>query len=105
MKRSAHVALVVMATTGVGASAYALMPSENCGQTPPGVAQSESCRSSHGGYGHAGGWWGSRGSSFFSSPSGSESGSSATAFSGATERGGFGGTAHGMGGGHGAGGS
>lgn len=104
MKRSAHVALVVMAATGVGATSYALMPSEHCADTPPGVAQPESCRGSRGGYGHVGSWGGSHGS-FFSSSSGSGSGTSATAFSGGTARGGFGGTAHGMGGGHGAAGS
>ena len=55
MKRSANVALLVMGTVAVGATAYALMPSENCQQPgQPGAAQTTQCRtsssSSGGGY-------------------------------------------------------
>jgi hypothetical protein len=94
MKRSAQVMLVVMSATGVGAISHALTPRDECSQTPPGVAQPDSCRGSRGG---SGGHYGS-GSSWFShgssSWSGSASGSSSTALVGGTERGGFGSFAH-----------
>ena len=38
VKRSGHVALLLMGTFAVGGGAYALMPGENCGTTPAGVA-------------------------------------------------------------------
>ena len=95
MKRSAQVVLVVMAATGVGATSYALMPREDCGQTQAGAAQTDWCRSSSGGSGHSGSYSGSpRGSSSsgtgFSSGTGSSSGSAPAALVGGTERGGFG---------------
>lgn len=39
MKRSSQVALLLMGTMSVGAGAYALMPSENCQPSQPGVTQ------------------------------------------------------------------
>jgi hypothetical protein len=101
VKRSNHVALLLMGTFAIGGGAYALMPGESCGQ-PPGMAadlrSSANCvprgSSSSGGHGSAGSWsrvsfWGgdtssSRSPSAISSDSGS---------SGVT-RGGFGGFAH-----------
>jgi hypothetical protein len=98
MKRSANVMLAVMAATGIGTTAYSLMPRDDCERTPPGVAQTQSCRSS------------GRGSSFhgYGSSSNSPSNSSSTAspslsrsnsvaFAGQTERGGFGGFARSIG--------
>ena len=38
VKRSNHVALLVMGSLAVGGGAYALMPSENCAPNAPGVA-------------------------------------------------------------------
>jgi hypothetical protein len=89
MKRSAQVVLVVMAATGVGATSYAFRPADDCAQR--GV-ESDACNRRGGTGSHGGGsyFFGSRGSS--ASPSGSS-----TALGGATVRGGFGGTAHGMG--------
>ena len=36
VKRSGHVALLVMGTIAVGATAFTLMPRRNCDPTPPG---------------------------------------------------------------------
>ena len=38
VKRSGHVGLLMMGTLAVGGGAYALMPSEHCQPTPPGMA-------------------------------------------------------------------
>jgi uncharacterized membrane protein YgcG len=100
VKRSRHVALLLMGTMAVGGGAYALMPRENCQPSGPGVAAPSSpeagqaCAtrtSSSGGHGGSGGWW-SR-SSFYG---GNSSSSGTSTSSGATEttRGGFGGFAH-----------
>jgi hypothetical protein len=98
VKRSHHVALLLMGTIAVGGGAYALMPSENCGANRPDVAtasgQTGNCaprQSSSSGGGH-GGWGSSSRTSFFggdaaSSPSG---GSASDAGSGHVARGGFG---------------
>ncbi|SDJ24115.1 MULTISPECIES: hypothetical protein [Bradyrhizobium] len=102
VKRSGHVALLLMGTLAVGGGAYALMPSESCQQTPPGMAASTECQprgSSSGGHSGSGG--GSSRSNFFSSSSSSGDSSSSHAGSGASEsgsggvqRGGFGSFAH-----------
>jgi hypothetical protein len=98
VKRSNHVALLLMGTFAVGGGAYALMPSENCGQNRPGMASElqtgTGClpgRSSAGGHGSSGG--SSSRSSFFSgdsSSSRSPSGTSSDSSSGGVTRGGFG---------------
>ena len=108
VKRSGHVALLLMGTLAVGGGAYALMPRENCQPSlpsgvaaPGGAATSTEChpRNSSSGYG-SGGSGGSYRSRFFSGGSsagdsgsgGSESGS------GGVQRGGFGSFAHAFGG-------
>jgi hypothetical protein len=103
VKRSGHVALLVMGTLAVGGGAYALMPRENCQPTSPGMAApalpqaNTDCKprgSSSGGGG--GGGYSSR-SSFFSGDSSSSHSSSATASdsgSSGVTRGGFGSFAH-----------
>jgi hypothetical protein len=102
VKRSSHVALLLMGTLAVGGGAYALMPSESCQQTPPGMATSTECQprgSSSGGHGGSGG--SSSRSSFFSGGSSSGDVSSSHSGSGTSEsssggvqRGGFGSFAH-----------
>jgi hypothetical protein len=102
VKRSSHVALLLMGTLAVGGGAYALMPSESCQQTPPGMATSTECQprgSSSGGHGGSGG--SSSRSSFFSGGSSSGDASSSHSGSGGSEsssgsvqRGGFGSFAH-----------
>jgi hypothetical protein len=100
VKRSGHVALLVMGTMAVGGGAYALMPRQNCQPTSPGMAAPASpeaaaaCTSrssSSGAHGGSGGWWSH--SNFYG---GSSSSSGTSTASGATEttRGGFGGFAH-----------
>jgi hypothetical protein len=99
VKRSSHVALLLMGTFAVGGGAYALMPRENCQPLAPGMAAPAqagtncSPRSSwgSGGHGYWGGSW-SR-SNFFSSDSSSShasSGGASDAGSGGVTRGGFG---------------
>ena len=41
VKRSGHVALLVMGTMAVGGGAFALMPRQNCQPTSPGMASPE----------------------------------------------------------------
>jgi hypothetical protein len=103
VKRSGHVALLVMGTLAVGGGAYALMPRANCQPTAPGMAApalpqaNTECppRSSSGGSGGGG----SSRSSFYSSNSYSGSSSSGTSDSGSSHvaRGGFGSFGHGFG--------
>jgi hypothetical protein len=99
VKRSSHVALLLMGSLAVGGSAYALMPGENCGPNRPGMAADLQTRaecpprgsSSGGSHGSSGGSW-SR-SSFFSGDSSSSRSPSATSSdssSGGVTRGGFG---------------
>jgi hypothetical protein len=61
VKRSSHVALLLMGSLAIGGSAYALLPGDNCEPKQPGMASEVqtggACRSSSGG-GH-GGWGGS----------------------------------------------
>jgi hypothetical protein len=112
VKRSRHVALLVMGTLAVGGGAYAMMPHQNCDPKQPGVTAAatpgqpqsdtacQSRRSSSSGGSH---WYG--GSSSRSGFYGSDSSSShASATGGAVSgiggnggsiaRGGFGGFAH-----------
>jgi hypothetical protein len=101
VKRSNHVALLLMGTFAIGGGAYALMPSENCKSVPPGMAAplptGAECpprsSSSSGGGGSGGG---SSRSSFFSGDgsSHSSSGTSSDSGSGGVTRGGFGSFAH-----------
>jgi hypothetical protein len=95
VKRSGHVALLLMGSFAVGGGAYTLMPRDNCQQTPPppgvvapqGAPTGAGCTSrgysSGGGPGSGGSWR----SSFYSgdSPSGS-----ADSASHSVTRGGFG---------------
>jgi hypothetical protein len=106
VKRSGHVALVLMGTFAIGGGAYALMPKESCERTPPGMASPSGpqaraeClpRGSFSGGRGPGGVWSSR-SSFFSGDSASSrssSGASSDSGSGGVTRGGFGSFAHGF---------
>jgi hypothetical protein len=103
VKRSGHVALLLMGTFAIGGGAYALMPKENCDPNRSGMASdlqtSAGCpprgSSSGGGHSTSGGSW-SR-SSFFSGDAASSRSSSATSSdsaSGSVTRGGFGSFAH-----------
>ena len=99
VKRSGHVALLLMGTVAVGGGAYALTARNNCEPKSPGIAApsvpqaSTECSSrgysSSGGHG---GYW-SRRSSFFGGDAASGSSSSGTATesgSAGVTRGGFG---------------
>jgi hypothetical protein len=106
VKRSGHVALLVMGTIAVGTTAFTLMPGRNCEPTPPGsvpsatapAQTSTNCTSSSSG--GSGSHWSSR-SGFYSSDSSSHSssGGSSDAGSGGVTRGGFGSFAHAFSGG------
>jgi hypothetical protein len=99
VKRSGHVALLLMGTVAIGGGAYALMPRNSCEPASPGMAAPSSPQtgtncsprgSSSGGHGGSGGSWSGR-SSFFGGDSVSGSSSSGTASeSGSVTRGGFG---------------
>jgi hypothetical protein len=99
VKRSRHVALLLMGSLAVGGSAYALTPRENCepnrsGMAAPSGAQGGAeCppRGSSSGHGSSGGSWSRR--NFFSGDSSSgeaSSGIASEAGSGHVTRGGFG---------------
>ncbi|SHN79210.1 hypothetical protein [Bradyrhizobium erythrophlei] len=108
VKRSHHVALLMMGTMAVGGGAYALMPRENCqpaspsamaGPSPPisgttiqpSPTPATTCGSRWGGgHGGSGSWWSH--SSYYSGSS--SSGTSTGAGSTTTARGGFGSFAH-----------
>ncbi|MBR1090456.1 hypothetical protein JQ621_23565 [Bradyrhizobium manausense] len=113
VKRSGHVALLVMGTIAVGSTAFMLTPRRNCDPMPPGAtvpgatvpgatapAQANTNCSSSSSGGSGGGHWSSR-SSFFSSDSSSHSspGGSSDSGSGGVTRGGFGSFGHGFSGG------
>ena len=108
VKRSNHVALLLMGTFAIGGGAYALMPGENCGANQPGMAASSSAEcasrgsSPSGGHGSSSGGYASR-SSFFSGDSSSKHSPSGTSSSdsgsGGVTRGGFGSFAHAFSGG------
>jgi hypothetical protein len=95
VKRSGHVALLLMGTMAIGGGGYALMPNESCGPNRPGMASNPQagaeCASRHSwsSYGH--GSWSPR-SNFFggSASSGPPSPTSSDAGSGTVTRGGFG---------------
>src|ERR1700761_5878473 len=98
MKRSGHVALLLMGAFAVGGGAYALMPRDNCQPKSPGMAAPSSPQtaaecaprgSSSGGHGGSGGSW-SRRSSFFGGDASSGTSSSGTASEASVTRGGFG---------------
>ena len=98
VKRSGHVALLVMGTLAVGTTAYTLMPRQTCEPTPgavPGQTTTTCTSSSGGSSSGSSSRWSSR-SSFFSSDSSSHSGSSTSSDSGhgSVSRGGFGSFAH-----------
>jgi len=111
VKRSGHVALLVMGTIAVGTTAFMLMPRRNCDPSPPAATASgatvsgttapapttTNCSSSSSG---SGSHWSSR-SGFYSSDSSSHSssGGSSDAGSGGVTRGGFGSFAHAFSGG------
>jgi hypothetical protein len=103
VKRSGHVALLVMGTLAVGTTAYTLRPRQNCDPPSPGMAapadpqQAAACSgrsSSSGSGGHS-----SSRSSFYGgdSSSHSSSGGSSDSGSGGVTRGGFGSFAHAFG--------
>jgi hypothetical protein len=100
VKRSRHVALLLMGTVAIGGGAYALTPARNCEPKSPGMAAPSSpptgteC-SSHGysSSGGHGGSWSRRGFYGGDSASGSSSSSTASGSSSVT-RGGFGSFAH-----------
>jgi hypothetical protein len=104
VKRSRHVALLLMGTVAIGGGAYALTSGRNCEPKSPGMAApstpptgTECSRGYSSGGGHGGSW--SR-SSFYGSNSSSNSSSSSTASesgSGSVTRGGFGSFAHAFG--------
>ncbi|MCG2645621.1 MULTISPECIES: hypothetical protein [Bradyrhizobium] len=104
VKRSGHVALLVMGTIAVGTTAFMLMPRRNCDPAPPGTsvpgATAPAQTGTNCGSGSSGGGshWSSR-SSFYSSDSSSHSssGSSSDGGSGGVTRGGFGSFAHAFG--------
>jgi hypothetical protein len=106
VKRSGHVALLLMGTVAIGGGAYALMPRTSCEPASPGIAAPASpgmvpspqtatnCTSRGSSSGGSGSSW-SRRSSFFGGDSVSGSSSSGTASgSGGVTRGGFGSFAH-----------
>jgi len=106
VKRSGHVALLVMGTLAVGTTAYTLMPRTSCEPPPPGadpaVQTSTACSSSRSSSsGGSGGSGSSSRSSYYSSDSSSHSSSSTSSDSGHTSvsRGGFGSFGHGFSGG------
>jgi len=95
VKRSSHVALLLMGTFAVGGAAYALMPNENCGPRP-GMASDSNAQCPPRGSSSGGGSSSSHGG-FFGSYDSSGRQSSANASepaSGNVTRGGFGGFAH-----------
>jgi hypothetical protein len=96
VKRSSHVALLLMGTFAVGGGAYALMPRQSCAPSQPGMASDlqPKVECTSGGYlsrGH--GWsggWSSRSYFFGGDNSSSRSPSGAASDSGGVTRGGFG---------------
>ena len=98
VKRSGHVALLVMGTIAVGTTAYTLMPRPNCDPPAPGAPAQANAACSSGGHTSSDGRWYAR-SSFYSgdTASHSSSGTSSDGGSGGVSRGGFGAFAHGFG--------
>ncbi|MGY3149423.1 hypothetical protein GPL17_21660 [Bradyrhizobium yuanmingense] len=103
VKRSGHVALLVMGTIAVGTTAYTLMPRQNCEPTPgtvPGQTTTTCTSSSSSSSGGSSSRWSSR-SSLFSGDSSSHtsSGTSSDISHSSVSRGGFGSFGHGFSGG------
>ena len=101
VKRSGHVALLVMGTLAVGTTAYTMMPRQTCEPTPgavPGQTTTTCTSSSSSGSGSSSH---SSRSSFFSSDSSSHSSSGTSSDSGhsSVSCGGFGSFGHGFSGG------
>lgn len=105
VKRSGHVALLVMGTIAVGTTAYTMMPRQACEPSPAGTAvpgaetpvpASTAC-SSRSSSSSGSSRWSSR-SSFFSSDSSNHSSSGTSSDSGhsSVSRGGFGSFGHGF---------
>jgi hypothetical protein len=98
VKRSGHVALLLMGSFAVGGGAYALMPRENCTPVPPGMAAASGpaaqCapRGSSSGVGHGGSGGSWLRSNFFGGDlsSSRSSGTSSESGSSGVTRGGFG---------------
>ncbi|MBR0787376.1 hypothetical protein [Bradyrhizobium iriomotense] len=103
VKRSGHVALLVMGTIAVGTTAYTLMPRQTCEPSPGAVPGQTvtTCTSSSSSSSGGGGSGSSSRSSFYSSDSSSHSSSSTSSDSGhsSVSRGGFGAFGHGFSGG------
>ena len=96
VKRSGHVALLLMGTLAVGGGAYTLMPRENCEPAAPGMAapampQTNTACLPRGSSGGSGGGGHASRSNFYGGSSG-QSSSAATSDSSSTSvtRGGFG---------------
>jgi hypothetical protein len=95
VKRSSHVALLLMGTMAVGGGAYALMPGENCGPRPGMAADQQASAecpprgSSGGSHGGSGGSW-SRSNFFSGDSSSSRVASSESGSESGVTRGGFG---------------
>ena len=94
VKRSGHVALLVMGSLAVGGTAYALMPRTSCEPSAPGAPQTQAACTTRSSSSGGGGGGGSR---FYDSSSSSGRSSVATAESGGVSRGGFGSFAHAFG--------
>ena len=95
VKRSGHVALLLMGTVAIGAGGYAMIPGANCEPASPGMAAPSQtgtgCSSRGYSSGGHGGYW--TRSSFYggnSASSGSSSHTASEAGSGSVTRGGFG---------------
>ena len=103
VKRSGHVALLVMGTIAVGTTAYTLMPRQTCEPSPGAVPGQTvtTCTSSSSSSSGGGGSGSSSRSSYYSSDSSSHSSSSTSSDSGhgSVSRGGFGSFGHGFSGG------
>ena len=102
VKRSGHVALLLMGTLAVGGGAYTLMPRQSCEPAAPGMAapalQQSDARCGSGGSSGSGGRGGSSRQSFSGDSSGGSASAGATdSASGGVTRGGFGSLAHAFG--------
>jgi hypothetical protein len=92
VKRSGHVALLLMGSLAVGGTALALVPRQSCEPPAPGSPQTQGTCTSRSSMGNGGGG----GSRFYGSSDSTRS-SVASADSGGVSRGGFGSFAHAFG--------
>ena len=101
VKRSGHVALLVMGTIAVGTTAYTLMPRQTCESTPGAVPgqTTTTCTSSSSSSGGSSSRWSSRSSLFSSDSSSHSSTTSSDSGHSSVSRGGFGSFGHGFSGG------